>query len=63
MMTSLLLKVQLNDDKEAMAQILEAFTPKIISSLRQVPVDYREDLKQELYVKMIEVIKGFDIVN
>lgn len=41
--------------------ILESFTPKIKASLRQVPADYRDDLKQELYVKMIEVIQTFDI--
>lgn len=63
MMTKLLLRAQLHDDKEATAQILEAFTPKIKASLRQVPIDYREDLMQELYVKMIEVIKGFNILN
>ncbi|MCM3174586.1 hypothetical protein M3636_20355 [Paenibacillus sp. MER 99-2] len=42
-----------------MLHILESFTPKIKSSLLQVPVEHREDLQQELYVKMIEVIKTF----
>ncbi|WP_179281279.1 helix-turn-helix domain-containing protein [Paenibacillus sp. XY044] len=61
MMTELLVRAQLHNDKEATAQILAAFTPKIKASLYQVPADHREDLKQELYIKMIEVIRSFDI--
>ncbi|WP_145948505.1 helix-turn-helix domain-containing protein [Paenibacillus sp. Y412MC10] len=61
MMTELLVRAQVHNDLEATAQILESFTPKIKASLYQVPLDHREDLKQELYIKMIEVIRTFDI--
>lgn len=42
-------------DQEATMQILDRIEPKIKASLQQVPADHREDLKQELYVKMIEL--------
>lgn len=61
MIAKLLLRAQLHNDQEATEQILESFTPKIIASMHHVPADHREDLKQELYAKMIEVIHSFDL--
>ncbi|WP_194541084.1 helix-turn-helix domain-containing protein [Paenibacillus sp. FSL W7-1279] len=61
MMAELLVQAQQLHDQDATLHILESFTPKIKASLLQVPPDHREDLKQELYVKMIEVIQTFDI--
>lgn len=61
MLAELLVQAQHHHDQEATLHILESFTPKIKASLRQVPSDHREDLKQELYVKMIEVIQTFNI--
>ncbi|NOU79393.1 hypothetical protein GC101_10935 [Paenibacillus sp. LMG 31459] len=61
MLAQLLVQAQEYHDQEATLQVLESFTPKIKASLRQVPADYRDDLKQELYVKMIEVIQTFNI--
>ncbi|WP_145332484.1 helix-turn-helix domain-containing protein [Paenibacillus xylanexedens] len=61
MLAELLVQAQQHHDQEATLHILESFTPKIKASLRQVPRDHREDLKQELYVKMIEVIQIFNI--
>lgn len=61
MLSELLEKAQINNDREALAEILESFSPKIKASLRQVPIDFREDLKQDLYVTMIEVIRRFDL--
>ncbi|MEK4003249.1 helix-turn-helix domain-containing protein [Paenibacillus sp. FSL H3-0333] len=61
MFAQLLVQAQRDKDSEATLHILESFTPKIKASLRQVPADYQDDLKQELYVKMIEVIQTFDI--
>ncbi|KZS47105.1 helix-turn-helix domain-containing protein [Paenibacillus glucanolyticus] len=61
MMIELLVQAQENRDQNATLQILESFIPKIKASLLQVPANHREDLKQELYVKMIEVIQTFDI--
>ncbi|WP_178382270.1 helix-turn-helix domain-containing protein [Paenibacillus sp. P3E] len=60
-MAELLVQAQQHHDQEATLNILESFTPKIKASLRQVPADHQDDLKQELYVKMIEVIQAFDI--
>ncbi|KAF6628301.1 helix-turn-helix domain-containing protein [Paenibacillus sp. EKM208P] len=59
-MAELLVQAQQQHDQEATLHILESFTPKIKASLLQVPAEHREDLKQELYVKMIEVIQHFD---
>ncbi|MDP1510509.1 helix-turn-helix domain-containing protein [Paenibacillus sp. CMAA1739] len=61
MLAELLVQAQQHHDQEATLHILESFTPKIKASLRQVPADHRDDLKQELYIKMIEVIQTFDI--
>jgi DNA-directed RNA polymerase specialized sigma24 family protein len=61
MLAELLVQAQQHHDQEATLHILESFTPKIKASLRQVSADHRDDLKQELYVKMIEVIQTFDI--
>lgn len=61
MLAQLLVQAQQYHDQEATLQVLESFTPKIKASLRQVPADDRDDLKQELYVKMIEVIQTFNI--
>lgn len=61
MLAELLVQAQQHHDQEATLHILKSFTPKIKSSLRQVPADHQDDLKQELYVKMIEVIRTFDI--
>ncbi|EFU39342.1 hypothetical protein PVOR_25333 [Paenibacillus vortex V453] len=60
MLAELLVQAQQQDDREATLRILECFTPKLKSSLLQVPAEHREDLQQELYVKMIEVIQTFD---
>ncbi|WCT56426.1 helix-turn-helix domain-containing protein [Paenibacillus kyungheensis] len=61
MLAKLLIQAQQHQDPEVTLHILESFTPKIKASLRQVSADYRDDLKQELYLKMIEVIQTFDI--
>ncbi|WP_334074129.1 MULTISPECIES: helix-turn-helix domain-containing protein [Paenibacillus] len=61
MMTKLLMRAQQLHDPDATMQILDFFTPKIKAELYQVPTEHREDLQQDLYVKMIEVIQRFDI--
>ncbi|QQZ64556.1 hypothetical protein JI735_34545 (plasmid) [Paenibacillus sonchi] len=61
MIAELLVQAQQHHSPEATLHILESFTPKLKASLLQVPADHREDLKQELYVKMIEVIQTFEI--
>ncbi|KAA8748209.1 helix-turn-helix domain-containing protein [Paenibacillus sp. UASWS1643] len=61
MIADLLIQAQQHHDQEATLHILESFVPKVKASLLQVPLEHREDLEQELYVKMIEVIQSFDI--
>lgn len=61
MIAELLIQAQKHHDSEATLHILECFTPKLKASLLQVPAEHREDLQQELYVKMIEVIQAFNI--
>ena len=60
MFAELLIHAQLHNDKNAKLQILECFTPKINSSLHQTNFEYREDLKQDLYVSILEVIQRFE---
>ncbi|GIO35588.1 helix-turn-helix domain-containing protein [Paenibacillus antibioticophila] len=60
MISDLLQKAKEIDGQSAALEIIETFSPKINASLRQVPYEYREDLKQELYVSMLEVIQRFE---
>ncbi|WP_100397935.1 helix-turn-helix domain-containing protein [Bacillus sp. FJAT-44742] len=48
-------------DQEAIQQIIYRFEPKIKSSLRLIPFQQREDVNQEIVIKMIEVIQKEDI--
>ncbi|WP_186333694.1 helix-turn-helix domain-containing protein [Paenibacillus xylanexedens] len=42
-------------------EIIKKFEPKIKKSLRQTSVQNREDLRQELVTKFIEVLYSYDI--
>lgn len=50
-----------HDDKAAILEIIGRFEPKIKKSLHQTSLQNREDLKQELILKLIEVIQSFDL--
>lgn len=56
----LILQAQKND-KDATILIIDMFNNKLQKSLYQVPFQEREDLSQDLYVKMIEVIGKFQV--
>lgn len=47
-------------DKDALLEIIIKFQPKIKKSLHQTSPQDREDLEQELIVKIIEVIHSID---
>ncbi|WP_342424621.1 helix-turn-helix domain-containing protein [Paenibacillus sp. FSL E2-0178] len=49
------------EDNIAMLKIINRFEPKIKKSLYQTSIQNREDLKQELIVKFIEVVQTFEL--
>lgn len=49
------------NDKQAMMEIIYRFEPKIKKSLHQTSFQNRDDLKQELIVKFIEVVHTFSL--
>ena len=57
---SLIKKAQENDTK-AVESIIFRFNPKIQKSLLQTDFQNRNDLKQEVSIKMIEAIYKYDI--
>lgn len=58
---SLIKKVREEEDKEAMGTIISKFKPRIRSSLTQTSRQEREDMQQEVYIKIMEVVYKYDI--
>lgn len=58
---SLIKKVREEEDNEAMETIISKFKPRIRSSLTQTSIQEREDMQQEVYMKIIEVVYKYDI--
>lgn len=56
-----LVKEAQTDNKESLARVIEAFRPKLQASLYQTSVQEREDLTQELSVKLIEAIQHYNL--
>ncbi|WP_052947824.1 helix-turn-helix domain-containing protein [Aneurinibacillus tyrosinisolvens] len=50
-----------NKDPDAILLILAKFKPKIERSLYQTSFHEREDLLQQLYVKIIEAVYRYDV--
>lgn len=48
-------------DNNALLDIINLFEPKVKGSLYQTQPLYREDLRQELMIKLIKSIKKFDV--
>ena len=48
------------DNPTAVLEIIERFEPKIKKSLRQTSLQHREDLRQELVSKFLEVLYSYD---
>jgi DNA-directed RNA polymerase specialized sigma subunit len=48
-------------DKDAMLEILQRFQPKIERSLYQTSYEEREDLRQHLYLKMVEAVQNYRV--
>ncbi|WP_019913616.1 helix-turn-helix domain-containing protein [Paenibacillus sp. HW567] len=56
-----LMKKAQQKDNEAIEEIIHKFNPKIRKSLSQTSVQNRNDLRQEVNLKMIEAINKFDV--
>ncbi len=52
-------KAKKND--EAIEQVIEIFTPKIKKTLLQTDIQNREDLEQELRIKLMSLIRTYDL--
>ncbi len=49
------------DEKEGLIQIIDQFEKKIEAELRQTSPQYREDLRQELFMKIIEAVENYKV--
>ncbi|WP_238655565.1 helix-turn-helix domain-containing protein [Paenibacillus piscarius] len=56
-----LIKKAKQKDRAAIATIIDKFTPKIQKSLYQTNAQNRNDLRQEVNLKMIEAINKYDL--
>ncbi|AIG26770.1 MULTISPECIES: helix-turn-helix domain-containing protein [Brevibacillus] len=49
-----------NNDADAMQEIIQRFEPKIRKSLRCTDKAFRDDVRQEIALRVIKVIKDYD---
>lgn len=56
-----LLQQAKQNEEEALELIFSQFEKKIEAELRQTSYEYRDDLRQELYVKILEAIEKYSI--
>ncbi|NTU24448.1 helix-turn-helix domain-containing protein [Brevibacillus sp. HB1.2] len=56
----MLLKRAQNNDEDAMMEIIERFEPKIRKSLRSTDSSVRDDIRQEMSLKIIEYILKYN---
>ncbi|ESU34090.1 hypothetical protein G3A_02910 [Bacillus sp. 17376] len=52
---------QSKTDDNSLNTVIELFSPKIISSLNQTSQQDREDLSQEIKMKLLFCIKNYDV--
>jgi Helix-turn-helix domain len=57
----MLLKRAQNNDEDAMMEIIERFEPKIRKSLRSTDSSVRDDIRQEMSLKIIEYILKYNV--
>ena len=50
-------------DNDSLGSVIELFSPKIDHSLRQTKPQYREDLSQELKIKLLDCIRNYEVDN
>ncbi|WP_165998728.1 helix-turn-helix domain-containing protein [Bacillus sp. Cs-700] len=56
-----LLQQAKNEDKEGLSAILNQFEKKIEAELRQTPPQNRDDLRQELVIKVMEAVEKYSV--
>ncbi|MCA0991162.1 helix-turn-helix domain-containing protein [Guptibacillus hwajinpoensis] len=56
-----LLQQAKNEDKEGLSAILDQFEKKIEAELRQTPAQNRDDLRQELVIKVMEAVEKYRV--
>ncbi|MGA9286973.1 MAG: helix-turn-helix domain-containing protein [Anaerobacillus sp.] len=49
------------DEKEELSHIIAQFEKKIEAELRQTSPQYRDDLRQELFMKIIEAVEKYNV--
>ncbi|WP_397538015.1 helix-turn-helix domain-containing protein [Rummeliibacillus pycnus] len=55
------LAIDSKHDTEAVEKVLKAFKPKIKKTLQQTSFQNRDDLEQELQLKLVNIIKMYDL--
>jgi hypothetical protein len=50
-------------DNSSLVSVIELFSPKIDHSLKQTKEQYREDLSQELKIKLLDCIRNYEVDN
>jgi len=56
-----LLQQAKNEDKEGLSAILNQFEKKIEAELRQTSPQNRDDLRQELVIKVMEAVEKYSV--
>ncbi|MDX1805795.1 helix-turn-helix domain-containing protein [Paenisporosarcina macmurdoensis] len=54
---------QSKTDNNSLEIVIELFSPKIDRSLQQTKWQYREDLSQELKIKLLDCIRNYEVEN
>ncbi|WML27377.1 helix-turn-helix domain-containing protein [Neobacillus sp. OS1-33] len=55
------LAIKSKEDNEAIEKVLKIFKPKIKKTLLQTGLQNRDDLEQELQIKLVNLIKMYDL--
>lgn len=50
-------------DNKSLNTVIDLFSPKIVSSLNQTSPQDREDLSQEIKMKLLFCIRNYDVEN
>ncbi|ERI07367.1 helix-turn-helix domain-containing protein [Aneurinibacillus aneurinilyticus] len=50
-------------DNDSLEKVIDLFSPKIDQSLKQTKLQNREDLSQELKIKLLDCIRNYDVDN
>ncbi|ONK21639.1 hypothetical protein BLX87_20690 [Bacillus sp. VT-16-64] len=59
-MESNLYELTTKKDEKAVEKVINLFAPKIKKTLLQTDTQNREDLEQELHLKLIHIVKRYD---